>query len=1022
MQRISYRPFLVILVWLVLASATGPFLAASPAVGAGGSAVSVHSAPTTKTAPSSTVPFFPNIDIIDHATPYAWQVEPTMVVNRSGTIFVGWKETDGPDAPGIRVGSSHSTDHGVTWAPNILMNQTHPNQNCRDSDPWMALDPTDRVHFAYLEYDPSGGSSPPCLSGLDVSNTTNGQDWGAVHYIQGHGGLVDKDSIALDTAGRLYATWDENNILAIAWSDNDGNTWSPILDPGGFGDPVLGSIVGTYGNSTVYLTFWDISTDNIMFIASTNRGTTWSTPVRVNSQSGSAQPVGNWQIPDPAMNVDPVTGEIYIAWPDVRNGNQDIYFANSTDGGQTWGTNHKINDDTGTSSQWMIDLAIDATGKVHAAWEDGRTGAWNIFYANSTDGGLTWTSNIKVTTASTPLSMDRPGDYFALEAGSDNTIYVVWTDGRGKDFDIYYARNPGFPASTVTVTTQPAGLPVTIDGKTAKAPVTNTWILGSEHNISVSQTIPIATGSRYNWTSWSDGGARSHTINATADTTLTAAFQKQYSARATTSPSGLTILIDNVSYASTYSTWWDANSTHWIEAPSPQYTSSDVRYTWASWNDSGAEAHAVIANAPRDLVATYLQEQDLLVSTSPGGLNFTFDGVSYSGAETFWLSPDSYHTLSLSTLQSGSAGVRYRFVRWSDGGAATHFIHFTSAEALQAIFGAEFYLSVSSPVPGVSGNGWYANGSQVTAAATYSVYATSPGEQLVFSGWGGDAGGSGLTSDLILMDGPKTALALYGVEYYLDVVSAYGQGSGSGWYGEGSTSTASVSPTTVSISGGARATFSGWSGDATGSGATSDPILMDGPKTATARWQIQYSLTIVTTYGVAVTAGWYDAGMSASAGLQSGLVDLGPGSRAVFTGWSGDASGTDAAASNPMAMSASRTAFATWQVQFLVTVLSDVGGVQGGGWYAENASVRLQALATLVQGGTTYTFAGWTGDRTGTQTTLSFTATGPVSVRATWTSSPAIGFDVLTVGIPLVVVIVIIIAVLLVWILRRKRD
>src|SRR5712691_7448090 len=138
-----------------------------------------------------------------------------------------------------------------------------------------------------------------------------------------------------------------------------------------------------------------------MFEASNDRGQTWGPQIRVNSQGGSAQQVGPWQIPIPAMNVDPNSGGIAIAWPDSRNGNQDILFAYSTDGGATWGTNHKINDDAGSTSQWMVDLAIDSTGKVHAAWEDGRTGAWNIFYANSTDRGATWTTNLRVSSEDT---------------------------------------------------------------------------------------------------------------------------------------------------------------------------------------------------------------------------------------------------------------------------------------------------------------------------------------------------------------------------------------------------------------------------------------------------------------------------------------------------------------------------------------------------------------------------------------------------------------------------------------------
>src|SRR2546426_7669108 len=223
------KAFPVALTLIVVASV----LAAAPLVqSSAASRASIAKSVVSSSSPTSTVPFFPNIKITDGTSPYDWQVEPTMVVNHSGTVFVGWKETNGPDAAGYRVGSSYSTDQGLTWAPNILMNQTHPNQNCRDSDPWMALDPNDRVHYAYLEYDPNGGSSPPCSSGLDVSNTTNGQDWGNVHYIVGQGGLVDKDSIAFDSAGRLYATWDEGNILAVPGSDRGGATWAPIINPG----------------------------------------------------------------------------------------------------------------------------------------------------------------------------------------------------------------------------------------------------------------------------------------------------------------------------------------------------------------------------------------------------------------------------------------------------------------------------------------------------------------------------------------------------------------------------------------------------------------------------------------------------------------------------------------------------------------------------------------------------------------------------------------------------------------------
>src|SRR5213080_4532700 len=756
------------LVMILLASAIA--LTGTPSgVGASSNRLS-PAASLDRIAPTTVYPFLPNVKVTDESSPYKYQVEPTMVINRSGTVFAGWKETDGPDAAGFRVGSSYSIDQGQTWAPNILMNQTHPNLGCRDSDPWMARDSSDRVHFAYLEYDPGGGSSPPCNSGLDVSNTTNGQDWGTVHYIQGHGGLVDKDSITFDANSRLYATWDEGNVLAFTWSDDFGGTWAPIINPGNRAS-VLGAIVDTVGNDTVYLTWWDFSSSDILFESSTDGGSTWSTVIRVNDRAGSASG-GFPQYPLPAMNVDKQTGAIYVSWADSRNGNPDIYFANSTDGGQTWNT------------------------------------------------------NVRVSSEDTPGTLDRPGDYFALEAGPNDYVYVVWTDGRGPDYDIYYARNPGFPVATVTATTSPVGLPVTVDGVTSPSPVQFNWTIGSSHSLGVAATIPAGSGTRYAWDSWSDGGAITHTIVATADETFTASFVKQFQATVGQDPAGLSVLVDGVSYTSPASFWWNDSSTHSLGAPSPQYATPDVRSVFSSWSDGGTQAHTVTATAPFSATATFVQEQGFRVSTAPANLSFKVDGTAYSAATTFWFTPGTYHIVSVETLQSGATGVRYRFASWSDGGAATHVVHFVSAMTIQATFAPEYYLTVTSSVPGASGSGWFAAGSTATASVVNAIYSTGPGHRSVFRGWAGYATGTGLTSNPILMDRPKEAVADYGTQFYLDVGSAYATPSGAGWYDAGTTAQASISATTVSAAIGTRAAFDHWTDGASGTGATSNAILM----------------------------------------------------------------------------------------------------------------------------------------------------------------------------------------------------
>jgi len=99
-------------------------------------------------------------------------------------------------------------------------------------------------------------------------------------------------------------------------------------------------------------------------------------------------------------------------------------------------------------------------------------------------------------------------------------------------------------------------------------------------------------------------------------------------------------------------------------------------------------------------------------------------------------------------------------------------------------------------------------------------------------------------------------------QYTLTVVSPYDTPGGAGLYDEGTTAYATLTTGTVELVPSAKqAVFTGWTGDASGTGLTSDPILMNGDKTATAEWKIQYYLTVKQDLnGVVTTLGgdWHD--------------------------------------------------------------------------------------------------------------------------------------------------------------------
>ena len=151
-------------------------------------------------------------------------------------------------------------------------------------------------------------------------------------------------------------------------------------------------------------------------------------------------------------------------------------------------------------------------------------------------------------------------------------------------------------------------------------------------------------------------------------------------------------------------------------------------------------------------------------------------------------------------------------------------------------------VTVASTVPGTS---FAFDGSEFRIPETGSIYLeTEQGPhtvqvepvtyltsqtRVVFTGW---EDGSTDATRLITLHNDTSILANYQVQYFVNVTSAYGIPSGSGWYDENSTVAASVEPPVANES---KVIFAQWQGDVNSSD-TRILLSANSPKTVHAEW------------------------------------------------------------------------------------------------------------------------------------------------------------------------------------------
>src|SRR5215471_6290496 len=403
--------------------------------------------------------------------------EPAIAVDPTdgNKMAIGWRQFDTVLSNFRQGGWGYTTDAGISWTfPSVLEN------NVFRSDPLLYSDDTGK--FFYLSLletfcDDVWGSS------------NGGQIWTRLPPNDGGALGGDKEWFTIDRTSGLghgyqYQTWSPAATCsggAFNRSTDGGVTWSaPVNIPNA---PFWGTL-DVASNHNVFISggdagsaFWCVRSSN-----ANQPGTTTFDQVTMVNMGGS--------MIFGSINPEGLTGQIFL-WVDRSGGatnnnvymlasvrpptysdGTDVMFVRSTDGGLTFSAPHRINDDATVNKwHWFGTFSVAPNGRLDAVWYDTRAAANNtdsqLFYSYSTNGGVTWATNVAVSAAFNPMEgwpqQDKIGDYIAIV--SDNTGGNVaysatfnFNPGLGQhEEDIYYVRVS--PIGTATPTPTPTFTP-----------------------------------------------------------------------------------------------------------------------------------------------------------------------------------------------------------------------------------------------------------------------------------------------------------------------------------------------------------------------------------------------------------------------------------------------------------------------------------------------------------------------------------------------------------------------------------
>jgi hypothetical protein len=390
---------------------------------------------------------------------FTWNGEISLAVNPLDpeNLVTAWMKLTGLATVSIAI--SRSTDGGNNWSAPVYM--PHFSSSYTSADPTLINSGNGTFYFAYIDYNNLTLSA----GGVYVTKSTDGgTTWAtpvmAIDATAAPDVPIDRPWLAIDNSngpfnGSLYLVTKSikeatsTHHIYLVRSANDGVTWGTakilddVLPVGGtantMGVPCVSSSGVLYVNYLSYDIFQSLHVRDV-YVRSGDGGQTFTAGIISELPFSSAIPPEDslyqysYHI---AANPSDSNNLIHV-FTDRRNGDWDIWYNSSQDGGDTWSASARLNDDPVGNGigQDMCWGGFSLHGRYAALWRDrrdgttGQTSEYRIYGSYSADKGITFAPNFALGKTPGALSVPVLGNDFLGTCLTDSVVYGAWADKR----------------------------------------------------------------------------------------------------------------------------------------------------------------------------------------------------------------------------------------------------------------------------------------------------------------------------------------------------------------------------------------------------------------------------------------------------------------------------------------------------------------------------------------------------------------------------------------------------------------